>query len=91
MSTDWYPRSRDGQFHMVDTWLQVFQTKATAWNIPPAHVTGLTTANTNAKAILAVVKSRERTAASVVECNEAFKEMETEARFIKNIFCFCRL
>ena len=21
MSTDWYPRSRDGQIHMVETWL----------------------------------------------------------------------
>ena len=61
MSTDWYPRSRDGQIHMVDTWLQVFQTKTTGWNIPPANVTGLTTANANAKSILAVVKSGERT------------------------------
>jgi hypothetical protein len=34
MSTDWYPRSRDEQLHMVDTWLQVFQTQASVWNIP---------------------------------------------------------
>jgi hypothetical protein len=40
----------------------------------------------NAKNILAVVKSGERTAASAVECNEVFKEMETEARFIKKHF-----
>jgi hypothetical protein len=33
---DWYPGSRDGQMHMVDSWLQVFQTKASAWNIPYA-------------------------------------------------------
>jgi hypothetical protein len=32
------------------------------------------------------VKSGERTAVSVVECNEVFKEMETEARFIKKHF-----
>ncbi|MFP3089997.1 hypothetical protein LQZ21_06675 [Treponema sp. TIM-1] len=86
MSTDWYPRSRDGQIHLVDTWLTVFQTKASAWNIPPANVTSLTNADTNAKSMLAVVKSGERTAASVVECNEVFKEMETEARFIKKHF-----
>jgi hypothetical protein len=79
--------SRDGQIHLVDTWLQVFQTKASAWNIPPANVTSLTTAETNAKNILAVVKSGERTATNVVECNGIFKEMEAEARFIKNIFC----
>jgi hypothetical protein len=64
----------------------VFQTKAAAWNIPPANVTSLTTADTNAKTILAVVESGERTAANVVECNEAFKEMEIEARFIKKHF-----
>jgi hypothetical protein len=39
MSTDWYPRSKAEQLHMADTWLQVFQTKAATWNIPPAHVT----------------------------------------------------
>jgi hypothetical protein len=37
MSTDWYPNSRDGQLHMVDTWLSVFQTKASVWNIPLAN------------------------------------------------------
>jgi hypothetical protein len=35
------------------------------------------------KGKLAVAKSGERTPISVVECNEVFKEMETEARFIK--------
>jgi hypothetical protein len=71
---------------MVETWLQVFQTKATTWNIPSANVTSLTAAKDAAVAILAVVKSGERTASSVVECNEAFKEMEAEARFIKKHF-----
>ncbi|MHB9290941.1 hypothetical protein Holit_00008 [Hollandina sp. SP2] len=87
MSTDWYPRSQDKQLHIVDPWLQVFQTNPTEWNIPPAHVTSLTTADINAKNILTVVKSGKQTAASVVACNEVFKEMETEARFIKNISC----
>jgi hypothetical protein len=81
--SDWYPNSRDEQLHMADTWLGVFQTKAPEWGIPPANVTSLTTDRDNAKAILAVVKSGERTPASVVECNEMFKELETEARFIK--------
>ena len=86
MGTDWYPNSRDEQLHMVDTWLAVFQTKAAAWNIPAATVTSLTAADTEARNKLVVVKSGERTAASVVECNEVFKEMETEARFIKKHF-----
>jgi hypothetical protein len=80
---DWYPNSRDEQIHLVETWLQVFQTKAAAWNIPTANVTDLTAALAAAKEKLAVVKSGERTAASVVECNEVFKELEAEARFIK--------
>jgi hypothetical protein len=69
---------------MVETWLSVFQTKAAEWNIPPARVTDLTAALAAAKEIPAVVKSGERTAASVVEYNEIFKEME--ARFIKKHF-----
>jgi hypothetical protein len=59
MSTDWYPRSRDEQLYMVDTWLQVFQAKASVWNIPSDNVTSLTATDTNAKTILAVVKSGE--------------------------------
>jgi hypothetical protein len=86
MSSDWYSRSREGQIHMVKTWLQAFKTKAAGWNIPDANVTRLTAAKDAAEARLAVVKSGERTATSVVECNAAFKEMETEARFIKKHF-----
>jgi hypothetical protein len=82
-NADWYPGSRDEQIHLTDTWLQVFQTKAGDWGIPAANVTSLTTANTNAKNILAFVKNGARTPASVVQCNVAFKELETEARFIK--------
>ena len=81
--TDWYPNSRDGQLHMIDTWLSVFQTRAAAWNIPAERITALTVDRDAARAKLAVVKSGERTAASVVECSLLFKAMETEARFIK--------
>lgn len=80
---DWCPHSRDAQVHLAETWLSVFQTKAEGWNIPSARVTDLTAALSAAKEILAVVKSGERTAVSVVRCNEAFKELEAEARFIK--------
>jgi hypothetical protein len=71
---------------MVETWLSVFQTKAQAWGIPSANVTDLTAALAAARDILAVVKGGERTASSVVQCNEAFREMEVEARFIKKHF-----
>jgi hypothetical protein len=80
---DWYQRARDAQIHMAETWLLVFQTKAYGWGIPPANITDLAAALAAAKTILAVVKSGERTAVSVVQCNEAFNELETEARFIK--------
>jgi hypothetical protein len=83
MSTDWYPHSRDAQIHLVETWLSVFLTKAADWSIPQARVSDLTNALAAAKEILAVVKSGGRTAVSVVQCNEAFNEMATEARFIK--------
>ena len=48
-----------------------------------ASVTDLTAALNAAKKILAVVKSGDRTVVSVAQCNEAFKELEAEARFIK--------
>ncbi|MDR0645078.1 MAG: hypothetical protein LBG05_09305, partial [Treponema sp.] len=80
---DWYPPSRDGQIHLVEAWLLVFAVKAALWGIPQTIITSLTAALTAAKEKLAVVKSGERTAASVVECNEVFKELETEARFLK--------
>jgi hypothetical protein len=68
---------------MVETWISVFQTMAAGWGVPAANVTDLAEALAAAKKIFAIVKSGERTAVSVVQCNEAFKEMETEARFIK--------
>lgn len=86
MGIDWFPRSRDKQIQMVETWLLIFATKANEWNIPATRVTELTATKTTAKDILAIVKSGERTPVSVVQCNEAFNEMETEARFIKKHF-----
>ncbi|MDR0374455.1 MAG: hypothetical protein LBH85_01850 [Treponema sp.] len=83
MGMDWYPRSRDAQIHLTDSWIEVFKTKAAEWNIPAANVSSLIAANSVAKEKLAVVKSGERTAASVVECNEVFAELEAEARFLK--------
>ncbi|MHB9296107.1 hypothetical protein PilKf_01861 [Pillotina sp. SPG140] len=68
---------------MAETWADVFQTKT--W-IPPEILTSFLAVLAAAKAILAVVKSGERTASSVVKCNEAFKELETEMRFIKKHF-----
>jgi hypothetical protein len=86
MSTDWYPRSRDEQLHMVKTWNTVFADKGQAWGIPQARITQLAADEAAAQTTLDKVKSGEWTAASVVECNEASKEMETEARFIKKYF-----
>jgi hypothetical protein len=54
--------------------------------IPQNYITQLVNDETVAQTILDKVKSGERTAADVVQCNEAFKEMETEARFIKKHF-----
>jgi hypothetical protein len=86
MGTDWYPNSRDEQLHMVKTWNTVFATSGQAWGIPQNHITQLVNDETAAQTILDNVKSGERTAADVVQCNEVFKEMETEARFIRKHF-----
>jgi hypothetical protein len=68
---------------MVKTWNKVFAVKAPEWGIPPEHTTQLATDAQTAETILDKVKSGDRTPASVVQCNMAFSDMETEARFIK--------
>jgi hypothetical protein len=83
MGTDWYPNSRDEQLHMVKTWNGVFAVKGPEWGLPQTHSAQLINDATEADAILQKVKSGERTAADVVQCNVIFKDMETEARFIK--------
>jgi hypothetical protein len=80
---DWYPNSRDEQLHMVKTWNTVFTTRGPEWGIPPAHIAQLVNDAQAAETILNKVKSGERTAAEVVQCNMIFKDMETEARFVK--------
>jgi hypothetical protein len=71
---------------MMRTWGLVLPNKASAWNIPQTHITQLQNDTTAAENILNIVKSGDRTPTSVVECNVAFKNMETEARFIKKHF-----
>ncbi|MDR3130861.1 MAG: hypothetical protein LBU18_04875 [Treponema sp.] len=80
---DWYPNSRDDQLHMAKTWDTVFVAQGPAWGIPPEHITQLASDAQAAETVLDKVKSGERTAAEVVQCNMIFKDMETEARFIK--------
>jgi hypothetical protein len=68
---------------MVKTWNAVLANKGAEWGVPPARITQLVADAQAADAILQTVKSGERTPVDVVRCNEAFKNMETEARFIK--------
>jgi hypothetical protein len=68
---------------MVKTWNTVFAGQGPAWGIPPEHLSQLTNDEHTAQTILDRVKSGDRTPADVVLCNEAFGDMETEARFIK--------
>jgi hypothetical protein len=58
-------------------------TNAVKWGIPDKLLQEFKATLDAAKRILAVVKSGERSAVSVVQCNEVFKELEAEARYIK--------
>jgi hypothetical protein len=71
---------------MVKTWNTAFAAKGQAWGIPQEHITQLVTDEGAAQTISDKVKRGERTASDVVQCNEIFKEMETEARFIRKHF-----
>jgi hypothetical protein len=68
---------------MVKTWNAVFAQNGQTWGIPQNHLTQLANDETAADAILQKVKSGGRTSADIVQCNMDFKDMETEARFIK--------
>jgi hypothetical protein len=83
MGVDWYGTSREKQLHLVKTWNGVFLVSGAAWGIPQAHITQLANDAQAAETIFDKVKSGERTPVSVVQCNMAFRDMETEARFIK--------
>jgi hypothetical protein len=84
--TDWYSNSRDDQLHLVKTWNTVFATSGHTWNIPQEHMTQLQNDANDAQTILDKIKSGDRTPADLVLCNEIFKSMESEARFIKRHF-----
>jgi hypothetical protein len=83
MGTDWYYNSREDQLHMVKTWNKVFAAQGQTWGIPQDRIAQLASDGAAAQAILDKVKSGERTASDVVQCNLVFKDMEAEARFIK--------
>jgi hypothetical protein len=51
--------------------------------VPKDHIDQLVADEAAADAVLDKVQSGERTPVSIAECNEAFKEMEAEARYIK--------
>jgi hypothetical protein len=57
--------------------------KGLGWGIPQSHITQLATDPQDAETILDKVKSGERTPVDFVKCNVVFKDLETEARFIK--------
>jgi hypothetical protein len=71
---------------MVKTWNTVFIASGDVWAIPEERMIQLKNDANAAQLILDKVKSGARTAADVVLCNEVFKSMETEVRFIKKHF-----
>jgi hypothetical protein len=68
---------------MVKTWNAVFKVKGQGWGIPLARINQLAADAEAAETILDKVKSGDRSPVEVALCNAAFKDMETEARFIK--------
>jgi hypothetical protein len=68
---------------MMKTWKAVFAVSGSGWGIPQEHITQLVLDIQAAETALNKVKGGERTPVDSVKCNVAFKNMETEARFIK--------
>jgi hypothetical protein len=83
MGIDWYPRARFAQLQHIKTWNAVLKARGLALGVPQNHIDELAADETAAQTVFDKVQSGDRTPTSVVECNEAFNEMEAEARFIK--------
>jgi hypothetical protein len=75
-SSDWLPNSRDGILAMADDWIAVCTPKQTAWTIPGAALTELTTRKNTARTALETAKNETtRTPVANAQCKEAFNAL----------------
>ena len=82
--TDWLPGTRSGQLRMAKDWLQVAGTRAAAWSIPAAVVTGLGGLTQAAESALDTAQNETtRTPVATAQCRAAFETLTATMRDIK--------
>jgi len=86
MSSDWLPGTRAKIIEMCDTWVSVLATKASAWGVPGTDVTDLLALRVSATTLLAQADSPQRTPVIVAQCREAFDELKSAMRRMKQAY-----
>jgi hypothetical protein len=70
---DWLPKGRAEQLTMADDWIAVCAPKQSAWTIPGAALTELTTRRNTARTALETAQNETtRTPVANARCKEAF-------------------
>ncbi|MDR2634185.1 MAG: hypothetical protein LBC51_11290 [Treponema sp.] len=85
-TSDWLPGSRTGILAMCLSWiLYLTEARRTAWGVPDAEFTELGSLSSTAQTLLEKAQNdAKRTHVITVECQEAFKALETKMRFFRD-------
>jgi len=80
---DWLPGRRADVLALAKNWISQLGLHASAWGVPQAEVTELSTLTSAADAALAVVESAAKTEGAVRTCQTAFEALDNKLRYIK--------
>jgi hypothetical protein len=81
---DWLPKAREAILAMAADWITVCTPKKTAWGIPEAALTQLSSLRADADAALTIAKTEtSRTPVATAQCKEAFDTLTAFLRDFK--------
>jgi hypothetical protein len=84
--TGWFPTRRDDVIHMADDWEAQLDAKGAAWGVSAAQIAEFKSQKAAAAAMLAEVKSGNRTKVNTEQCRLLFHELSLTMHFLKNNF-----
>ena len=84
--TGWFPARRDDIMHMADTWETQLDSKGTSWGVPADKIAEFKSQKAAAAAMLAEVKSGNRTKVNTEQCRLLFHELGLSMHFLKTNF-----
>lgn len=84
MTTNWLPGRRELQLAMAKNWPFIIMAHGSVWQVPPEHVSQLTSLAAAAAEALELAQSSNRSPAITAHCKAAFDALVEKLRFIKN-------